>query len=117
MNYMIFLSLIMIFVSLILIFLSFAVSEKNLFDREKNSPFECGFEPAISNRLPFSVRFFTIAVIFLVFDVEIVLLLPLSSSLEISNINLWLTAYILFLVILLVGTVYEWSLGALYWKT
>nr|VFU78636.1 NADH dehydrogenase subunit 3 [Bragasellus peltatus] len=110
------LSIILTLVSLILVILSFLMSKKNNMDREKNSPFECGFDPLIPNRLPFSLRFFIIAVIFLVFDVEIVLLLPLSSIWEISNLNYWLIMYMVFLMILLMGTIYEWGLGALYWK-
>nr|VFU78770.1 NADH dehydrogenase subunit 3 [Proasellus karamani] len=100
----------------ILSILSMTISEKIYFDREKASPFECGFNPTSTSRLPFSLRFFVIAVIFLVFDVEIVLLLPMSSSWEISNTSYWTLSYLLFLVILLIGTIYEWSYGALSWK-
>nr|VFU78623.1 NADH dehydrogenase subunit 3 [Proasellus escolai] len=96
--------------------LSMTISEKIYFDREKASPFECGFNPIATSRLPFSLRFFIIAMIFLVFDVEIVLLLPLSSTWDVSNLNLWLLSYLMFLVVLLLGTLYEWSYGALNWK-
>nr|VFU78868.1 NADH dehydrogenase subunit 3 [Proasellus racovitzai] len=97
--------------------LSVSISEKAYFDREKASPFECGFAPILTSRLPFSLRFFIIAMVFLVFDVEIVLLLPLSSAWEVSNTNFWLLSYLAFLVILLLGTLYEWSYGALGWKS
>nr|VFU78753.1 NADH dehydrogenase subunit 3 [Proasellus aragonensis] len=100
----------------VLSILSMLISEKIYYDREKASPFECGFNPISTSRLPFSLRFFIISVIFLVFDVEIVLLLPLSSAYYMSNINFWLLSYLVFLVILLLGTIYEWSYGALSWK-
>nr|VFU78805.1 NADH dehydrogenase subunit 3 [Proasellus assaforensis] len=100
----------------ILSMISVMISEKIYFDREKASPFECGFNPISTSRLPFSLRFFVIAMIFLVFDVEIVLLLPLSSTWDVSNINLWLLSYLMFMIILLLGTLYEWSYGALSWK-
>nr|VFU78711.1 NADH dehydrogenase subunit 3 [Proasellus granadensis] len=107
---------ILFMVGAVLTALSLSISEKSYYDREKASPFECGFNPVATSRLPFSLRFFIIAMIFMVFDVEIVLLLPLSSTSDMSNLNLWLMSYLIFLVILLSGTLYEWSYGALNWK-
>nr|YP_009093683.1 NADH dehydrogenase subunit 3 [Mictyris longicarpus]CEG06220.1 NADH dehydrogenase subunit 3 [Mictyris longicarpus] len=91
------------------------LSKKTIADREKTSPYECGFDPKGSARLPFSLRFFLIAVIFLIFDVEITLLLPIASTLNITNVFSWLTASLIFLFILLIGLYYEWSQGALNW--
>ena len=92
------------------------LSKKSILDREKCSPYECGFNPKGSARLPFSLRFFLIAVIFLIFDVEITLLLPIASILNIVNIFSWLITRTLFLLILLIGLYYEWYQGALEWS-
>nr|YP_009112537.1 NADH dehydrogenase subunit 3 [Paranephrops planifrons]CEK40187.1 NADH dehydrogenase subunit 3 [Paranephrops planifrons] len=101
--------------SLIMIFSSI-LSKKTSLDREKMSPFECGFDPKTSARLPFSLRFFLIAVIFLIFDVEITLLLPLASTNPFTNIMSWSFLGLLFLLILLFGLYYEWKEGALEWS-
>nr|YP_010952871.1 NADH dehydrogenase subunit 3 [Quadrella coronata]WMQ53291.1 NADH dehydrogenase subunit 3 [Quadrella coronata] len=110
-----FLSLITLLISCILMFLASVISKKSILDREKNSPYECGFDPNHSARLPFSLRFFLIAVIFLVFDVEITLLLPIASIFNITNMMSWLSTSSLFLIILLLGLYYEWYNGALEW--
>nr|YP_009373444.1 NADH dehydrogenase subunit 3 [Echyridella menziesii]AQT38527.1 NADH dehydrogenase subunit 3 [Echyridella menziesii] len=84
--------------------------------REKSSPFECGFDPVGSSRVPFSLRFFLLAVIFVVFDVEIVLLFPIV--LGVGGCWLWVNSYLVlfvFLGILLVGVVHEWREGSLEW--
>lgn len=91
------------------------LAKKRIIDREKASPFECGFDPKSSARLPFSLRFFLIAVIFLIFDVEIALLLPASMTLFYTDVNYWILICVIFLGILLLGLYHEWKQGALNW--
>nr|QNE86003.1 NADH dehydrogenase subunit 3 [Platambus maculatus] len=107
-------SLILLLTMLIMMIASI-LSKKTFMDREKNSPFECGFDPLNSARLPFSLQFFLIAVIFLIFDVEIALLLPMITIMKISNlINMMLMSFF-FILILLIGLYHEWNQGALNW--
>jgi NADH-ubiquinone oxidoreductase chain 3 len=73
----IFLGLFPIILPVILIILNSLIRKKEISTREKTSPFECGFDPKRSARLPFSTRFYLIAVIFLIFDIEITLILPI----------------------------------------
>nr|ALO77667.1 NADH deshydrogenase subunit 3 [Formicomus sp. FOR01] len=89
--------------------------KKTFTDREKSSPFECGFDPKSSARLPFSLHFFLIAVIFLIFDVEITLLFPIILSIKTSNITAFFIVLLTFIIILLAGTYHEWKQGALDW--
>nr|ARH53707.1 NADH dehydrogenase subunit 3 [Anostirus castaneus] len=108
-------SMVAFIISMIMMLLANIISKKTFIDREKSSPFECGFDPKSSARIPFSLQFFLIAVIFLIFDVEITLLLPLIISMKISNmINFTLIASV-FLMILLIGLYHEWKQGALNW--
>nr|URH16755.1 NADH dehydrogenase subunit 3 [Dolichorhinotermes longilabius] len=92
------------------------LSKKTNKDREKSSPFECGFDPKNSARLPFSSRFFLIAVIFMIFDVEIALLLPMPITMTTSNMWSWMTISWLFLLILIIGLYHEWNQGSLEWS-
>nr|WLG71240.1 NADH dehydrogenase subunit 3 [Rhithrodytes pantaleonii] len=109
-------SLLMMTIAMIMMMMASIISKKTFMDREKNSPFECGFDPINSSRLPFSLQFFLIAVIFLIFDVEIALLLPMIMIYKISNImNLLITSFF-FIFILLIGLYHEWIQGALNWK-
>jgi NADH-ubiquinone oxidoreductase chain 3 len=93
-----------IIIPLVLIFITIITSLHSLKDREKISPFECGFDPLSRARLPFSLRFFLLAVIFLVFDIEIILLIPLT--LISINASVIFAAFI-FLIILLIGLLHE----------
>nr|YP_009406933.1 NADH dehydrogenase subunit 3 [Typhlatya iliffei]ASA39456.1 NADH dehydrogenase subunit 3 [Typhlatya iliffei] len=108
-------ALVTLVISLVVMFISSVLAKKTSMDREKNSPFECGFDPKGSARLPFSLRFFLIAVIFLIFDVEITLLLPVAPILSLCNINSWIFTSVFFLIILLLGLYHEWNQGALEW--
>nr|YP_010946511.1 NADH dehydrogenase subunit 3 [Episymploce cheni]WGO57229.1 NADH dehydrogenase subunit 3 [Episymploce cheni] len=103
--------------STIIMLLATLLSKKAIEDREKSSPFECGFDPKSSARLPFSLRFFLIAVIFLIFDVEIALLLPMTIIINNSNILSWAIISIIFLLILLIGLYHEWNQGSLEWAS
>nr|QWB85761.1 NADH dehydrogenase subunit 3 [Clytobius davidis] len=102
-------------ISLILVFFLNLISKKTFSDREKSSPFECGFDPKSSARLPFSLQFFLIAVIFLIFDVEITLLLPMVMTMMNSNLMNYSLVVVFFLTILIIGLFHEWNQGALNW--
>jgi NADH-ubiquinone oxidoreductase chain 3 len=90
-----------------LIGLNSTIRKKTEAEREKPSPFECGFDPKRSARLPFSLRFYLIAVIFLIFDAEITLIIPIPVIFSSSNINLLIPISLFFIVILLVGLYHE----------
>nr|AVN67301.1 NADH dehydrogenase subunit 3 [Blaberus sp. B007] len=104
-------------VSIIVMMIASILSKKEIENREKSSPFECGFDPKSSARLPFSLRFFLIAVIFLIFDVEIALLLPMTIIMMSSNVKSWFYISMIFLMILLVGLFHEWNQGSLEWAS
>nr|YP_010636265.1 NADH dehydrogenase subunit 3 [Xeruca formosensis]WBQ48734.1 NADH dehydrogenase subunit 3 [Xeruca formosensis] len=109
-------SILTFFIAFLVMALSSVLAKKTVMDREKNSPYECGFDPKGSARLPFSLRFFLIAVIFLIFDVEITLILPIASTFNLTNVFSWLFTSLTFMFILLLGLYYEWSQGALEWS-
>nr|QWB85941.1 NADH dehydrogenase subunit 3 [Menesia sulphurata] len=109
------LSLMILTINFILVILLNLISKKNIIDREKSSPFECGFDPKNPARLPFSLQFFLIAIIFLIFDVEITLLLPLIITLKISNLMNFSLISLFFIIILILGLFHEWNQGALNW--
>nr|ARH55175.1 NADH dehydrogenase subunit 3 [Sericus brunneus] len=108
-------SMLIFLISMVMMMLANIISKKTFIDREKSSPFECGFDPKSSARIPFSLQFFLIAVIFLIFDVEITLLLPLIITMKISNLINFSTVMTVFLIILLIGLYHEWKQGALNW--
>ncbi len=84
-------------------------------DPEKLSAYECGFEPFNDSRMEFDVRFYLVAILFIIFDLEIAFLFPWAISL--GNIGLLgFCSMMIFLFILTVGFIYEWKKGALDWE-
>nr|YP_009108183.1 NADH dehydrogenase subunit 3 [Ponticola kessleri]AIU56466.1 NADH dehydrogenase subunit 3 [Ponticola kessleri] len=114
MNLMTTVILITIALSTILATISFWLPQMNP-DQEKLSPYECGFDPLGSARLPFSMRFFLVAILFLLFDLEIALLLPLpwGDQLPLPLISFSWATFVLTLLTL--GLIYEWMQGGLEW--
>nr|YP_010693197.1 NADH dehydrogenase subunit 3 [Zeugodacus triangularis]WCB98482.1 NADH dehydrogenase subunit 3 [Zeugodacus triangularis] len=108
-------SILMVITSVVMMLASI-LSKKTMVDREKCSPFECGFDPKSSSRLPFSLRFFLITIIFLIFDVEIALILPMILIISISDIFMWTITSIIFIIILIMGLYHEWNQGMLNWS-
>lgn len=88
------------------------VYSRLIFSREKSSAYECGLDPNISARVPFSLRFFLLAVILLVFDVEIALLMAVPAGLRVS-FKTTVTCRTFFLLILFFGLLHEWREGSL----
>ena len=109
--------IIFVFVALILsvgfILLNFLFSPKNP-DSEKLSAYECGFEAFDDSRMEFDVRFYLVAILFIIFDLEIAFLFPWAISLgNIGALGFW--SMMIFLFVLTIGFVYEWKKGALDW--
>nr|YP_005089120.1 NADH dehydrogenase subunit 3 [Ehirava fluviatilis]BAL43655.1 NADH dehydrogenase subunit 3 [Ehirava fluviatilis] len=100
--------------SCILVVVSFWLPQMNP-DSEKLSPYECGFDPLGSARLPFSLRFFLVAILFLLFDLEIALLLPLPWANQLENPLNTLSLASAILILLTLGLAYEWTQGGLEW--
>ena len=84
-------------------------------DSEKLSPYECGFEAFEDARMKFDVRYYLIAILFILFDLEIAFLFPWAVALKEIGM-LGFVAMLVFLAILVVGFIYEWVKGALEWE-
>ena len=84
-------------------------------DPEKNSPYECGFSAFESARIPFNVRFYLVAILFIIFDLETAFFFPWALALRKIG---WFgfSAMMLFLGLLVIGFIYEWKRGALEWE-
>ncbi|MFT5390654.1 MAG: NADH-quinone oxidoreductase subunit A [Gammaproteobacteria bacterium] len=84
-------------------------------DAEKLSPYECGFEAFEDSRMKFDVRYYLVAILFIIFDLEIAFLFPWAIVLD--QIGLFgFMAMVMFLGVLVIGFIYEWKKGALEWE-
>nr|AHB23299.1 NADH dehydrogenase subunit 3 [Gallirallus australis hectori] len=114
MNMITFMLILSFILSTALMTLNFWLTQINP-DSEKLSPYECGFDPLGSARLPFSIRFFLVAILFLLFDLEIALLLPLPWATQLQSPTTTLTWTSLIIILLTLGLIYEWMQGGLEW--
>ena len=84
-------------------------------DDEKQAPYECGFDAFDDARMQLDVRYYLIAILFIIFDLEIAFFFPWAVALrEIGMVGFW--AMMLFLAVLVIGFIYEWRKGALEWE-
>ena len=95
------------------LFMSFVFAKKDPY-KEKISAYECGFEPFSDSRGKFDVKFYLVAILFIIFDLEIAFLFPWAVVLDHIGLEGYL-AMAIFILILLVGFIYEWKKGALEW--
>nr|AET51434.1 NADH dehydrogenase subunit 3 [Corcorax melanorhamphos] len=114
MNMILFMIVLSLTLSIILTMLNLWLAQTNP-DADKLSPYECGFDPLGSARLPFSIRFFLVAILFLLFDLEIALLLPLPWATQLQTPTTTLTWSSILILLLTLGLVYEWMQGGLEW--
>ena len=100
--------------AVVIVLASFIIARQKP-DSEKLSPYECGFEPFADARSQFDVRFYLVAILFIIFDLEVAFLFPWAVTLgSIGLFGFW--SMIVFLAILTIGFVYEWKKGALEWE-
>jgi NADH:ubiquinone oxidoreductase subunit 3 (subunit A) len=101
-------------IGVIIVAIAFKVSPRRM-DLEKNTAYECGFDPFGQARSPFDIGFYLVAILFLVFDIEVAYLCPWALGGALTG---WagLGALMLFLGVLVLGFVYEWQKGALDWS-
>ena len=100
--------------AVVIVVASFVLAKQNP-DSEKLSPYECGFDPFGDARIRFDVRYYLVAILFIIFDLEVAFLFPWAVSLgDIGMLGFW--SMIVFLAVLTVGFIYEWKKGALEWE-
>nr|DAZ91308.1 TPA_asm: ND3 [Baikalogammarus pullus] len=109
------LSLVSLTVASLLATVALALSKKLHNNRDKLTPFECGFTPKKSARSPFSLRFFLMTILFLVFDVEVALLMPFGLVLNYCDPAMSTAAVLSLTIVISAGLLHEWNQGALSW--
>lgn len=107
--------IISLFLSILIIGLAFFLGTSYKPDPEKVSAYECGFDPFDDARSRFDVRFYLVAILFIIFDLEVTFLFPWAVSLNrIGFFGFW--SMMVFLIVLTIGFIYEWKKGALEWE-
>nr|YP_009564180.1 NADH dehydrogenase subunit 3 [Nyctalus plancyi]QAX91544.1 NADH dehydrogenase subunit 3 [Nyctalus plancyi] len=101
--------------ALLLVTIAFWLPHMNIY-AEKSSPYECGFDPMGSARLPFSMKFFLVGITFLLFDLEIALLLPLPWASQTDKLLVMLFMSLVLVLLLIISLAYEWTQKGLEWS-
>ena len=101
-------------IGLALLVLPFLIAPKHA-DKNKLRPYECGFEPFDDARMPFDVQFYLVAILFIIFDLEIAFLFPWAAAFDEAGL-FGFGAVMIFLAVLTAGFIYEWKKGALEWS-
>nr|YP_010332278.1 NADH dehydrogenase subunit 3 [Rhopalosiphum rufiabdominalis]UNH85028.1 NADH dehydrogenase subunit 3 [Rhopalosiphum rufiabdominalis] len=108
--------MVMFIILMILFMLMILINMKMKFNYNKSAPFECGFDPFNKSRIPFSLNFYLIAIIFLIFDIEISIIMPMILNFKISNMIYFNLMFIIFFLFMIITIFYEWKFGSLNWK-
>nr|YP_011036481.1 NADH dehydrogenase subunit 3 [Jogocerus viraktamathi]WRK19232.1 NADH dehydrogenase subunit 3 [Jogocerus viraktamathi] len=108
-------TLIVMLMLIIMMILMVMITKKSMINQQKLTPFECGFNPMSDKRLPFSIHFFLIAVIFLIFDIEIIIILPMMLTMNYAVTLYWLATSLSLIIVLIMGLYHEWYNGMLKW--
>nr|AKM70242.1 NADH dehydrogenase subunit 3 [Adelges laricis] len=106
----------MTLIMMIMFMLIMIINMKMKFNYNKSSPFECGFDPFNKSRIPFSMNFYLIAIIFLIFDIEISIIMPMILNFKISNMLNFNLTFMVFFLFMIITIFYEWIFGSLNWK-
>nr|AZL93392.1 NADH dehydrogenase subunit 3 [Platygaster sp. ZJUH_2016026] len=107
--------LIISLIPMMFLFINLLLMKKNYKMREKLSTFECGFSNMSKPRLPFSIQFFFISIIFLIFDVEMTILFPTIMNMNFINLSYWMLSSMIMFTILLLGLFFEWINNLIKW--
>nr|QUO99341.1 NADH dehydrogenase subunit 3 [Melanaphis sacchari] len=108
--------MIMLIILMTLFMIMLLINMKMKFNFNKSAPFECGFDPFNKSRIPFSLNFYLIAIIFLIFDIEISIILPMILNFKISNMLYFNMMFMTFFMFMIITIFYEWKFGSLNWK-
>lgn len=115
-----FIIIIIIFTITIIIIILFSLNiifkKKKINYREKIFPLECGFNQINKFHLPFSIQFYYISILFLIFDIEIAIILPIIQKLNFFIINKWIISFSIIIIILLLGLLIEWWNNLIKWN-
>ena len=112
---LIFFFIIAFFISLVLILINTFIIKGDIYDFEKKSPYECGFQPFDMNIQKFEIKYYITGLLFLIFDLELILIIPFISVFK--NLDIFsLLNFLFFFLLIIFGLIYEWKKGSLDWE-